>query len=124
MKKIIWVIVITILASVFCISCSENKVKITVLKTNKKTCTGHSQDYYKKALKNNSRSLRLRHWNERYVKGERIYATLNRKKDSIIVINKTKKATTKIKFPFRYKVPVHSIYFHNYDSIFVFIDRN
>ncbi|MFW5983333.1 MAG: hypothetical protein ACOCQ4_02440 [bacterium] len=124
MKKVIWLIAVTVSLSVFYMSCSEKDENITVLKSSKKTYTGNSQNYYKKALISNSRSFRLEHLNERYVDGERIYATLNKEQDSILVINKTSKETDKIKLPFKYQVPVHSIYFHNYDSIFVFLERS
>lgn len=123
MKKITWIIV-SVLISGFIVSCSENPEKINVLKVSDKNYNGHSQDYFEKALKDNSRSLRYEHWNERYVNGEGIFATLSREQDSILLINKTRKVTDKIKLPFSYNVPVHSIYFHNYDSIFVFIDRD
>ncbi len=53
--------------------------------------------------------------------GKKLFAYLSRQKAKIIILSDT--LLTKVKIPFLKDIPVVSIYFHNYDSVFVFFDR-
>jgi hypothetical protein len=53
--------------------------------------------------------------------GKTITTFLNPSGDTIITFDG--KNALKINIPFKFKIPISSVYFHNYDSIFVFLDR-
>lgn len=104
-------------------SCNKKADNFKIITITERVSINNSDNFIQEALGSNSYSMRYEHFNERYVKGQHIMATLNIHNDSILIINNTTKNLNKIKLPFKYNVPVGSIYFHNYDSIFVFIDR-
>ena len=100
-------------------SCNDDNDNFKIITITEKAPTSNSDNFIKETLDNNPYSMRYEHFNERYVKGEHIMATLNILNDSILIINNTTKNLDKTKLPFNYSVPVGSIYFHNYDSIFL-----
>ncbi|MFW6247476.1 MAG: hypothetical protein ACOC22_04890 [bacterium] len=79
--------------------------------------------YQKNMYSSIPHSLRYEHLNQRVVNGNKITATLTRKGDSILVINSTLRQVNFIKLPLNDPSIVSTMYFHNYDSIFIFFDR-
>lgn len=70
-----------------------------------------------------SRSLNAAHINYRRINSISYWVYLNAKMDSIIIFNQTKRTAHQMAVPFAHGVPVSLLYFHNPDSIFLFIDR-
>lgn len=48
---------------------------------------------------------------------------INQSNDSMYIYNASDDIDKRIKLPFKISIPIAGLYFHNYDSIFVFIDR-
>lgn len=55
--------------------------------------------------------------------GKRINLHINQSNDSLYIFNASDGIDTRLKLPFKISMPVRGLYFHNYDSIFVFFDR-
>lgn len=68
-------------------------------------------------------SMMFNHTSIKDYKNERIYTHLNQSGDSIYVYNSKRKKETRIKLPFKFNMPISLMYFHNYDSIFIFFER-
>jgi hypothetical protein len=109
--------------SVLLISCTNgnNGEQINILSFIKTSKIDSSFFLRDRLLASTSRSLDAQHYAFSCYHGEYITTFLNQGGDSIIVYNG--KAVLGIKIPFKFKVPISSLYFHNYDSIFVFLDR-
>ena len=68
-------------------------------------------------------SLNSAHINFRKIGNETYYVFINSTLDSVIISNLTKENVTRIKLPLYHGSVVNLLYFHNPDSIFLFLDR-
>ena len=55
--------------------------------------------------------------------GKRVNLHINQNNDSLYIYNATDDIDTRLKLPFKISMPIKGLHFHNYDSIFVFFDR-
>jgi len=74
-------------------------------------------------INRNPISIMWNHQTRSNVNNERICTYLNQKGDSIYIFNATTLAVKRTKMPFTIPVSISGIYYHNQDSIFIFIDR-
>ena len=106
-------------------SCDKKKpdkdVRVKVFSLIKTSHIDSSFYLTNKLLLKISRSFDAQHYAFSNYEGKYISSFLNLSGDSVIIFDGTR--ILKIRVPFKYKVPIASLYFHNYDSIFVFLDR-
>ena len=73
--------------------------------------------------KSNSISIMWNNQTRANVRNERIGAYINQKGDSLFVLNASTREEKRIKLPFTMRIPISGLYYHNEDSIFIFIER-
>lgn len=80
---------------------------------------------YKQGVYYNSNPVSIMLNNMAYCeyKGREISVHVNQNNDSLYIYDATYDIDTRLKLPFKVSIPITGLYFHNYDSIFVFIDR-
>jgi hypothetical protein len=81
--------------------------------------------YYKlnSLAKKFDHTFNLSHINMIRIDGVVYKVILNQNHDSLIVFNSISRKIERIKLPFNMEMPISTFYFHNFDSIFVFMDR-
>ncbi len=112
-----------IVVSVLLISCKNgnNGEQINILSFIKTSKIDSSLFLRDKLLSRVNRSLDAQHYAFSHYHGDDITTFLNQSGDSVIIYNG--KSILRVKIPFKFRVPIASLYFYNYDSIFVFLDR-
>jgi hypothetical protein len=63
------------------------------------------------------------HHSFKRLNNQRIFTGLNLSMDSLIIFNASLNKINRVKIPFNKDFPISLLYFHNYDSIFIFLDR-
>lgn len=82
-----------------------------------------TDSFYNYSFYKGPRSMIASHYNKRTINGEIVQLFLNASNDSLIIHNASLNKTKTVKIPIESKLPISLLYFHNYDSIFVFVDR-
>lgn len=117
-QSVFFLLIITLMISCKNENSREQFKVLNYIKTSKNDSSFFLKN---KLLSNTKRSIDAQHYMFSEYKGKYITTFLNQSGDSVMVYNGIN--LLRVKIPFMFKVPISSLYFHNYDSIFVFLDR-